>query len=170
MDDCRWSIIIHFWNENIPHTVHSDLSVFWASTEPEVLAYYSVGYSDYELDTALLVEECLLQLPFLCPSQIHYCASLSFLFFLALALKVFATPQVGLISPWYPQEQLTHIYIKESTFGNLNLSHICNLPLIPMLVGELPRDPAYLRNTRAAGRFYKLQQNSEYVVTLHANA
>jgi len=25
---------------------------------------------------------------------------------LVLALKVLATPQVGLISPWYPQEQL----------------------------------------------------------------
>ena len=33
-----------------------------------------------------------------------------------------------------------------------------------MQVGELPRDPAYLRNTRAAGRFYKLQQINGYVV------
>ena len=80
-----------------------------------MLAHYSAGYNDYELNAALVVEECLLQVPFLCPSQIHYCSSLSFLFSLVLALKVLATPQVGLISPWYPQDPHLDREIHSST-------------------------------------------------------
>ena len=90
------------------HNNYTVLSVFLASSEPEVLAHYSVGHSDDELDAAWLVEECLLQLPFVCPSpsQIHCCSSPTFLFSLALVSNVLATPQVGVISPWYPLEQL----------------------------------------------------------------
>ena len=64
LDDINWIIM----NRTVPdkrpwtlawdNTVHNDLSVsVLTSSEPMVLAHYSVGHSDSKLDTALLVEE-----------------------------------------------------------------------------------------------------------------
>ena len=64
LDDINWIIMNRIVPDKRPwalawdNTVHNDLSVsVLTSSEPMVLAHYSVGHSDSKLDTALLVEK-----------------------------------------------------------------------------------------------------------------